>query len=179
MNARELGVVAVGVLGIVLVLAGVFQVANGIAMIVMYRRMNEAFSTGPDVPILQTDDTSGFTYASGLLLSGAFFVIFGFAVSRFREWVADRWATPSGSGGGTPGLPGIDLVGRAAVGCIGLWFVGSALASIATIQISNLVDAFSTGTDSEMWGSLVFLILGLFLTLRPQWIAWFWRAPAA
>jgi hypothetical protein len=171
MRARDGGVVAVGVVGLVLVLIGVVLVGSGTTWFYATQkysmRLADTFDGVPKPPAA----TPMMVWAA---TAGVFLTILGILIISLRRPIVERWLLPTSAT--SDGPPSENNNGSVtAVGVAGLCFAVIGLSEVLPAIVVGITSGWDDDWTFILWSGLPFLIIGSALVLRPRILARWWK----
>lgn len=171
MSARSGGTVAVGLVGLILVLIGVLVVGLGVMTLYAsdrYETMLADALDGPQPP--SAAPLIALTAAAGVALA-----VVGMLIIWRRVQIVERWLLPPQSMGESE----VATRGQGSVAAVGV--AGLCMAVIGLSEVTGAtVVGVSSGWDDEwtytMWSGLPYLVVGVTLVLRPRFLSAWWKS---
>ncbi len=171
MGARGAGIVGVGILGLVKVLAGLSALSHGVAMFYAFRKYQSLNDQSEFMPV-----DPAVAVMIWALVSGATLLLLGVCLIRFREAIVDRWVAVRTEPTKEHAIGASDSVATAAVGLVGAYLLITGISDL----LGYAVEGWAYGWDGEstqlVWRTVPYLVGGMFFMGRPHLISRMWSS---
>jgi hypothetical protein len=171
MNAREAGIVGIGLVGVVLVLIGFSMGVLGVTWFYAIEQYEKELKEQDwDINVPPATPLMIWTLSSAAVL-----LLMGVALVRLRVTIVERWiVVPSASTAERPDLS-IDSGATAAVGVVGVCLLVVGLSSVAGAAANGWAYGWDDESTRTIWQTLPYVLGGVVLMFRPRLISWMWK----